>query len=56
MITKEGQAAIARKNAAVLPDVPGAVAETANVRKPSTMTPAQVKDYEQKLAELFGQS
>ena len=34
MITKDGQAAIARKNAAVLPDVPGAVAEIANVRKP----------------------
>jgi iron(III) transport system substrate-binding protein len=55
MITKEGQAAIARKNAAVLPDVPGAVAEVANVRKPSTMTPADVKEYEQKLADLFGQ-
>jgi iron(III) transport system substrate-binding protein len=56
MITKEGQAAIARKNAAVLPDVPGAVAYTANVRKPSTMTPEQIKEYEQKLNDLFGQS
>jgi iron(III) transport system substrate-binding protein len=55
MVTKDGQAAIARKNAAVLPDVPGAVAEVANVRKPSTMTPAQVKEYEQKLSGLFGQ-
>ena len=55
MITKDGQAAIARKNAAVLPDVPGAVAEVANVRKPSTMTPEQVKEYEQKLSGLFGQ-
>jgi iron(III) transport system substrate-binding protein len=55
MITKDGQAAIARKNAAVLPDVPGAVAETANVRKPSTMTPEQIKEYEQKLSDLFGQ-
>ena len=56
MITKEGQAAIARKAAAVLPDVPGAVAYTEDVRKPSTKTPAEIKEYEQKLNDLFGQS
>jgi iron(III) transport system substrate-binding protein len=56
MITKEGQEAIARKAGSVLPDTPGAVAYTEDVRKPSTKTPAEIKDYEQKLAELFGQS
>ncbi len=56
MITKEGQAAIARKAGSVLPDVPGAVAYTNDVRKPSTQTPEQIKEYEQKLNDLFGQS
>ena len=56
MITKEGQAAIARKAGSVLPDVPGAVAYTEDVRKPSTKTPAEIKEYEQKLADLFGQA
>ena len=40
----------------MLPDVPGAVAYIEDVRKPSTMTPEQVKEYEQKLSDLFGQS
>jgi iron(III) transport system substrate-binding protein len=56
MITKDGQAAIARKAGSVLPDVPGAVAYTNDVRKPSTMTPEQIKEYEQKLNDLFGQA
>lgn len=56
MITKEGQAAIARKAGSVLPDVPGAVAHTDDVRKPSTMTPEEIKEYEQKLNDLFGQA
>lgn len=56
MISKDGQTAIARKAGAVLPDVPGSVDVTTNVRKPSTMTPDQIREYEQKLSELFGQS
>lgn len=56
MISKDGQEAIARKAGAVLPDVPGSVDVTTNVRKPSTMTPDQIREYEQKLNELFSQS
>ena len=56
MITKECQAAIAGKAGAVLPDVPGAVAYTEDVGKPSTMTPAEIKEFEQKLNGLFGQA
>jgi iron(III) transport system substrate-binding protein len=56
MISKEGQEAIARKAGAVLPDVPGSVGVTSNVRKPPAMTPDQIREYEQKLSELFGQS
>jgi iron(III) transport system substrate-binding protein len=53
MITKEGQSAIARKNASVLPDIPGAVDETKNVRKPANLTPEQVREYQEKWDEMF---
>jgi iron(III) transport system substrate-binding protein len=56
MITPEGQAAIARKAASVLPDIPGAVDETKNVRKPdpANLTPDKVRDYQARWNELFG--
>jgi iron(III) transport system substrate-binding protein len=53
MITKEGQAAIARETASVLPDIPGAVDETKNVRKPANLTPAQIREYQNSWNEMF---
>ena len=53
MITSEGQRAIARKNASVLPDIPGAVDITENVRKPANLTPEQIREYEEKWNEMF---
>jgi iron(III) transport system substrate-binding protein len=56
MITPEGQAAIARKAASVLPDIPGTVDETNNVRKPdpANLTPDKIRDYQAQWNELFG--
>jgi len=55
IVTPEGQAAIARKAASVLPDIPGTVDETANVRKPdpADLTPDKVRDYQATWNELF---
>jgi iron(III) transport system substrate-binding protein len=48
MLTPEGQAAISRKAAAVLPDVPGAVGTTKTIAKQdlSALTPEKVRDYQ----------
>jgi iron(III) transport system substrate-binding protein len=56
MITPEGQAAIARKAASVLPDIPGTVDETKNVRQPdpANLTPDKIRDYQAQWNELFG--
>jgi iron(III) transport system substrate-binding protein len=56
MITREGQSAIARKNASVLPDIPGAVDVTKNVRKAANLTPEQVREYQEKWDAMFRQS
>jgi iron(III) transport system substrate-binding protein len=53
MITREGQEAIARKAASVLPDIPGAVADMTEVRKSPIVTPDQVREYQEKWNELF---
>jgi iron(III) transport system substrate-binding protein len=53
MITREGQQAIARKAASVLPDIPGAVAETKDVRKSPNLSADQVREYQEKWNEMF---
>jgi iron(III) transport system substrate-binding protein len=53
MITRDGQTAIARQNASVLPDIPGAVDVTKNVRKAANLTPEQIREYEEKWDQMF---
>jgi iron(III) transport system substrate-binding protein len=55
LITTEGQEAIARKAASVLPDIEGAVATVDQVREQDldVLTPEFVAEYQQKWNELF---
>jgi iron(III) transport system substrate-binding protein len=55
MVTKEGQEAIARKAASVLPDIPGAVADMKEVRESPVVSPDEVREYQEKWNELFQQ-
>lgn len=56
LVTDEGQQAISRKAAAVLPGVKGAVGTTANVRRqdPAKLTADRVRDYQAAWDKLFG--
>lgn len=55
IITREGQEAIARKNASALPDVPGAVAFIGDVRRQDLeqLTPEAVADFQAEWNSLF---
>jgi iron(III) transport system substrate-binding protein len=55
MISREGQEALARKNASVLPDVPGAVAFIGDVRRQDLeqLTPEAVADFQEEWNSLF---
>jgi hypothetical protein len=57
MITPEGQEMIARKAGAVLPNIEGSVASTANVPEQdlSKLTPAYVQEFSEKWNALFQQ-
>jgi iron(III) transport system substrate-binding protein len=56
LVTDQGQQAIARKGASVLPDITGAVGATANVRRqdPAKLTPDKVKEYQASWDKMFG--
>ncbi|WP_187972557.1 ABC transporter substrate-binding protein [Aquibium microcysteis] len=56
IVTPEGQAAIARKTAATLPNIPGAVAEIDSVRVPdaSKLTKENVEAFQARFNQLFG--
>jgi iron(III) transport system substrate-binding protein len=55
MVTPEGQAALNGGYAAVLPDVPGAVAQAQDIKLPNTedLTPEKVDEYSQQWANIF---
>lgn len=55
LITQEGQTAVARKSAAVLPNIEGAVDTTANVRRQdlSQLTPDKVREFQDTWESLF---
>ncbi|MCW2621745.1 MAG: putative Fe3+ transporter, periplasmic component [Frankiales bacterium] len=55
LITPEGQAAIARKAASVLPNVPGAVGTTKTIAKQdlTALTPEKVREYQTKWDKQF---
>lgn len=55
MVTQEGQEALARKGASVLPDVKGAITTTKDVRDQdlSKLTPEYVKSFQAKWDSLF---
>jgi iron(III) transport system substrate-binding protein len=53
MITRDGQEAIARKAASVLPDIPGAVADMSEVRESPIVSPEEVREYQDKWNQLF---
>ncbi|MCF8571908.1 substrate-binding domain-containing protein [Gordonia sp. HY002] len=55
MVTREGQTALNSGYAAVLPDIPGAVARTQSITMPATdnLTPEDIQKYSQQWSELF---
>lgn len=55
LVTPEGQEAIARKNASVLPGIEGSVIGIENVRKPdpAKVTPEKVQAFKEKFTALF---
>jgi hypothetical protein len=55
IITRDGQEAIARKNASALPDVPGAVAFIGDVRRQDLeqLTPENVAEFQEEWNSLF---
>ncbi|HEU0222323.1 MAG TPA: extracellular solute-binding protein [Paracoccaceae bacterium] len=57
MVTEEGQEAVQRLQASVLPNVEGAIATTDNVRRPdlAKLTPEFASQYRENWRKLFGQ-
>jgi iron(III) transport system substrate-binding protein len=57
MVTKEGQEAVARNAASVLPDVSSAVETTKNIlhkQDPAKLTPQRVREFRSEFEQMFG--